>query len=275
MNRLLTANLKRLFKDRIFWLAIAAMFLFTVYAIAVRCINVDNLAPDSVFEDIYFIFAPSIGVFIAVICSMFIGTDYSDGTIKNKLIMGHKRIDVYLANMATMFIGSVMIMAVFLVVGLAGIPVLGSFSHGVDNALIYIAIMLFVCLSFSAIFTLISMNVTSKALILLVSLLVLFLLAISTAFLDNSIKEPEMIQGVHTVIDGQLVELPTEPNPRYVSGWLRGLYQILFLISPVGQCIQVSWLEVTTPWLLIIFSVITTIVVTVVGAACFNKKDLK
>ncbi len=276
MNRLLTANLNRMFRDRIFLFSTLAMLSFTIYAVVVRCINVDTLPPDSTFEDIYFTFAPSIGFFSAVLCAMFLGTEYSDGTIKNKIVMGHERKNIYLANLTTMFIGLILIMAIYLVVALIGIPILGFFTYGLANALTYIAIMVFVCLVYSALFTFISMNISNKALSLLVCLLVLFLISISAAYLDNNLKEPEVSRGIYEMsVDGRLVEQPAVPNPRYIDGNLRAVYQIALIILPIGQCLQVAWTEVANPWLLILFSVLTAITLMVLGAHCFIKKDIK
>ena len=46
-----------------------------------------------------------IGIVMAVFCSLFIGTEYSEGTIRNKIIIGQKRGTVYLSNFYYMLFG--------------------------------------------------------------------------------------------------------------------------------------------------------------------------
>ena len=60
--------------------------------------------------------------------SFFIGQEYSDGTIHNKIISGKKRTDIYLANFVTCTLVSVILCCgFFLMYLLAGIPILGFF----------------------------------------------------------------------------------------------------------------------------------------------------
>ena len=69
-----------------------------------------------------------IGIVMAVFCSLFIGTEYSEGTIRNKIIIGQKRGTVYLSNFITCSLVSVvMCMAFFIPYLCIGIPLLGFF----------------------------------------------------------------------------------------------------------------------------------------------------
>ena len=72
-----------------------------------------------------------IGIVMAVFCSLFIGTEYSEGTIRNKIIIGQKRGAVYLSNFITCSLVSVvMCMAFFIPYLCIGIPLLGFFEIG-------------------------------------------------------------------------------------------------------------------------------------------------
>ncbi|MGY3662454.1 MAG: hypothetical protein ACXAHE_00930 [Roseburia sp. 1XD42-69] len=46
---------------------------------------------------------------------MFLGTDYSDGTIRNKLTVGHTRTNIYLANLIVTFAAGLLIMCVWFI----------------------------------------------------------------------------------------------------------------------------------------------------------------
>ena len=49
------------------------------------------------------------GLVAAILTSMFIGSEYSDGTIRNKLVVGHSRMRIYLANLIVCSVACVLI----------------------------------------------------------------------------------------------------------------------------------------------------------------------
>ena len=101
MRKLLSVNFSRLWKDKIFWLCMGAMLIYSV----VYMLNGSRQAAISLSEynysidKYYFHFALAIGAFCSLFSSMFLGTEYSDGTIRNKIIVGHTRTSIYLANL--------------------------------------------------------------------------------------------------------------------------------------------------------------------------------
>ena len=65
---------------------------------------------------------------LAVICSLFIGADYHNGTIRNKLISGLPRYKIYFANLITvMVIAECMNVAAMLVFYPLTLPLFGGF----------------------------------------------------------------------------------------------------------------------------------------------------
>ena len=47
----------------------------------------------------FFVYTLAIAISASAFCSLFIGTEYSDGTIRNKLVVGHTRGTIYLSNL--------------------------------------------------------------------------------------------------------------------------------------------------------------------------------
>jgi len=98
MTNILSANFLRLKKNKVFWgglLLMAAWGVFMpvkLHMDAVQSGYADNI------ENGLFACALFIGIIIAVFCSLFIGTEYNDGTIRNKIIVGGRRWQIYLAN---------------------------------------------------------------------------------------------------------------------------------------------------------------------------------
>jgi hypothetical protein len=70
-------------------------------------------------------------VILAISIARFIGTDYDDGTIRNKFIIGYTRSEIYAANLLTCCICSTLLFVSWAVGGLAGIPYFGLWSVGI------------------------------------------------------------------------------------------------------------------------------------------------
>lgn len=83
MRKLLSANFARLWKDKIFWICMGSMLICAVVFMLFNCrLAASNAKGNYCFDDFYFQFAIPIGVFCAVFSSLFLGTEYSDGTIR-------------------------------------------------------------------------------------------------------------------------------------------------------------------------------------------------
>ena len=66
------------------------------------------------------------GLVAAILTSMFIGSEYSDGTIRNKLVVGHSRMRIYLANLIVCSVACVLIFLAYI----TGVFVVGSAKGG-------------------------------------------------------------------------------------------------------------------------------------------------
>ena len=93
MIRLLKAGLFRLKKDILFWI-----FIFLTIGLAiltlVRYVPIEGITLDSALNE----FLIYIGLFIAIFVSIFVGKEHSQGIIRNKIIVGHSRFSIFLAN---------------------------------------------------------------------------------------------------------------------------------------------------------------------------------
>ena len=96
MRKLLRADFARLWRDKIFWLALTAMAAAGQFCFWARfqSFREGYAAP---LEDPFMVYVPVAAIVLSALCALFIGVDYSDGTIRNKLIAGHGRASVYSA----------------------------------------------------------------------------------------------------------------------------------------------------------------------------------
>ena len=276
MRKLLSANFSRLRKDKLFWLCMGAMLIYSVVYMLGGCrqATIDMTEYNYGIDEYYFHFGLSIGVFCALFCSMFFGTEYSDGTIRNKIVVGHTRINIYISNLITAFTATLLMMLVWLIGALVGIPTLGIWKMGIPNLLIYLLIAVMFVAAFSAIFTFVNMMSTNKAVTVAISTLLIFGLLIFSSMIYNSLNQPEMTSGVQITANGMEMSEPT-PNPNYVNGVTRKIYEFIVDFLPTGQGLKMWQLEISNPVRMLVSSAVITLLTTLGGIFIFKRKNLK
>ena len=159
MRNLLSANFLRLKKSHLFWaiLIIGAAFAgFRIFSLVSD--QIDYGIPSNL-DDALFTYAQLIGLTAAVFTSLFLGTEYSDGAIRNKVATGCSRVSIYLAGFVTVFAASVLSLAAYWIVVLAaGIPLLDPLRMGAGEVLFTVLGVLLMTAAFCALFTLITMK---------------------------------------------------------------------------------------------------------------------
>lgn len=275
MYRLLSANFSRLRKDKVFWLCMGAMLIYSILYMLNGCRQAISMPEyHHSLDHYYFQFAVSLGMFCALFTSMFLGTEYSDGTIRNKIVVGHTRTDIYLANLITVFTATLLMMLVWLAGALVGIPTLGPWQMGILGLLINLMIAVLFAAAFSSIFTFICMLSTNKAAAVLISILLFLGLLVFTSILYNKLNEPEMVSGVQITANGLEMSDPA-PNPAYISGTTRTIYEFIIDFLPTGQGLRMWQLELLHPIRMMISSVFITLFATSGGAFIFKRKNLR
>lgn len=126
MIKLLKANFSRLKKELSLWIVAGVTLALTVPKIVDSYKWLENVKLD----DVLFEMVPLIGVLYAVFIALYIGKEYSDKAMRNKLIVGHKRENIYLANFITCFFGSLIILSMFLLGNFCvGVPLVGGWKE--------------------------------------------------------------------------------------------------------------------------------------------------
>ena len=278
MSKLLRSNFSRLWKDKIFWLCMGGMLIYAVaYMLNASQKPISPVTGEAyTLEHYYFMFLPYVGFFFAVITSMFLGTEYSDGTMRNKLIAGHTRTNVYLANLIVTFAAALLIICVWFIGALVGVPVLGFFAFSPVKLTGYFLICVLLAAAYSAINTFIAMLSSNKTATVLISIVLLICLIVCATTIYNALEEPETISSMSGLtISGAAPIVGEEvPNPHYIGGSLRSIFALLLDILPTGQSVSLAFLEMR-PITMMLSSVAVTVSVTALGIILFCKKDLK
>ena len=274
MSKLLSAGFIRLRKDKIFWIALIFMFGAGAFFPAMRYIDMQKSGYINNIDNGFFACALFIGVVMAVFCSLFIGTEYSDGTIRNKVVIGQKRTSIYLSNLIICALVSVVMCAAFFIAYLCiGIPLLGFFEMDIKQVLLFTLAVFVLAIAFASIFTLISMLNHNKAITAVVCILLAFLLLFAGAQFNKMLNEPETNMGLMMTDNGQ--EYQEIPNPNYLEGGERKVVQFLYDFVPGGQALQCVSLEANNITVLPAYSLIIIVLTTGFGVFFFKKKELK
>ena len=227
MLKLLHAGFSRLWKTRLFWVA-AGLLVVIGAAIPVKYF-LDNRSGASAWtpDTACFLYANLVPILLSVLTALFIGSEYSDGTMRNKCIVGHRRGSIYLANLLVC-----MAAGVFPYLCLA-LPLLGSFTASAQTVLLFIALTLALSFAFVSCFTLTAMLTQSKAHTAAACILLVFSLLLAGVYITSALSEPEDLAGYSYTENGVTIKEPEAKNPNYVGGTKRQVYEFMRDFTPV------------------------------------------
>lgn len=277
MGKLLSANFARLRKERFFWCLLVVMVIVSLVNIlnSARSFQVMTESGYEVtLEDYYFNQAPMIGVFCALFASLFLGTEYSDGTIRNKLAVGHNRSHIYLSNFLVCLAASLTLLAAWLITCSLGFFLIGPMEMGVSGYVTYVLIAVGFSASLTALFTLVSCLSSNKAMTIIYTLTTFILMILLASAINDRLCEPETLGGM-VYINGEFVTIDPTPNSLYLSGVVRRVWECVLDFLPTGQALLMNGVAIEHPLREMIFSILFTVMVLSAGYAAFRRKDIK
>ena len=238
MNKLLSAGFSRLWKNKVFWGGVLLMPCLLVFVLVSNYRDMMHFSVEARAAYILDTFLPGcfmfIGCFTAIFAALFLGTEYSDGTIRNKLVVGHSRVVVYLSSLILCIVSSLLVcVATALVTLIAGIRLFGIIGF----------------------FTLLFISI----------------------YIMQRLEAPEFIESSFMMnVDGEIVQGDPFPNPAYLRGTARAVYEFFADFLPTSQSFRIVQSgALPHPWQLCFYSVLISVVSTLGGIFLFCKKDLK
>lgn len=261
MNKLLSANLFRLRGSKLFHIELIAMCLLGVIETTIAAVQHRmhlSIGIETHLDSVFFGYSLFIGIFMAIFSSLFIGTEYSDGTLRNKIISGHLRKNIYFSNLITNVVAALLLCTAYLIIvtGL-GTPLMGFVTQNPSVILFKCFGTMILVLSFCSIFTLISMLLNDKTLVAIFEILIVAIFSI-VAFMLND-------------------------YPSWLSEATGANYFIstfFHSVLPMGQSIQYADVDYTVLSMahigkMIVYSLLISTLTTVIGSRKFASKDLK
>lgn len=280
MRKLLSANLSRLWKSKIFWALEGFCFGFGAFVYALVAYNTRNLGQGWLEYNAHVYFYLQlmyIAVVIAIFACFFIGTDYSDGTVRNKLIVGHSREGIYISFLLTVVMAAFLfVLAYLLAVLLVGLPFSGTavLTHVQAQPWRLLNCAL-VIVEYAALFTLLSMLDSNKARNVVISLLIAGVVILMGMMAYGRLSEPEFVVRAVMQSDGSMLLEDGIPNSQYLTGTIRTVFEWITAILPSGSVMLSLDKNFGFDWRNPVLSVILLVLLTAIGCGIFKKKDIK
>lgn len=286
MSKLLRSNFARLWKSRIFWLGMLFATGLSALLVIVRSEDIKRYSEIYANQDasyrnadgliflggLYLIFAA------AVLIGVFVGTEYSDGTLRNKLIIGHSRSSIYISNLITCIATDIMMHLTYIIITLLlGKLILDISVLTFKKILLLTLIGTAAMIAVSSILVMISMLIHSKsagAVAILIATIVMFM---STVTIADRLSAPEYYEG-YSYIDedtGEKIDVEREKNTHYPTGTKRKVYEFLNDFLPTSQLYKAASLDSSKPDIALIYDGIILLITTTAGIAVFRRKNLK
>lgn len=268
MIKLLKAGFFRLKKDVVFWL-----FIFLTIGLAIFSLfRHEETKLDVLINE----FIMYIGLLIAIFVSIFVGKEYSQGIIRNKIIVGHSRISIFFSNLIISIITSILCEIIYLVfVFFIGIPLFGQMQMPLSQFALVILNTILVIISFCSIFNFIAMicsEITISTTICIILFIAMFIAQGSFALTANSNK---YINHTYTDENGNTHIISQEPNPNYPGDQKVKQAKIIYLSIPQGQAMEIGNNDLESLQQMPIYSISLIVIINILGVYIFSKKELK
>lgn len=274
MTNLLRANFSRLKREGVFWVCVLTTLACSAGFMVLWCLADAEKGFVRNLDIFYFRFSAAMGFLYAIFTCLFLSVEYGEGTIRNKLVVGHTRREVYLSSFLTVFAASLCMAAAWLIGGLAGVPFLGFLTIGPAGTILCFAIIVGYTAAFSAIYTFIGM-LNGRRSATVITIAVWFILFLVSSSFESVLHEPEFLNPIIMVEDGAQMVGEQTPNPYYISGIQRTIYEIVVDLLPMGQSSSLQNINIGHPVRMLLSSLGITAAFTLGGLRLFERKDLK
>lgn len=277
MRNLLSSGFIRLKKDKVFWICVVIMFLVGIGVPVSNYFEGKRMNELISLDSGFFVYVSLISIVTSAFSALFVGTEYGEGTMRNKIIAGHKRSAVYLSNLLICLTAGIIMCAAYLIPYMAiGIWLLGTLKTGFAPIIIMMLCAFLMMSAFISLFVIVAMLNQNKSIVSVICVLGAVLILFSGIYISSSLDEPEYFDSyIYTDSLGSVETVAPEKNPNYLSGTKRKVYEFLFDATPGGQVVQLSEMSAENPLLMSVSSLFIILAVSFSGIIFFKKKDLK
>ena len=280
MRKLLSANFSRLWRSKIFWVLETLSAILGAVFYILSNINTKNIGENWYLASgnyYFFIGLVIVGAIMAVFSAFYIGPEYDQGTIRNKLNVGCTRNSIYLANLIIVVTAGVLFTMTHIAASVVvGLPFLGGLMWDALAPIgwrIPTAMVMLLC--YAAVFTFIAMQDSNKSRSLIISFVFALVIIIGGLYIYGALQEPEFTTRMVMQEDGSYLRQEGIPNSRYIRGTARTVYTFIEACIPSTQGLNIARSEGVFNPLANICQLCVTALFTGAGMALFKKKDIK
>lgn len=277
MRKLFKVSCMRLFRSRIFYAALAATLLISLCICLMKAPQTAEWAEtddDYSLEDCYYDFLPLLGLVFGCFVTVFQGVEHSDGTLRNKLIAGHGRSEVFTSLFLASALGCAVITLVWMLASLPGLFWFQGFACGWRVFALATVLCFASSFLYAAIYTTVTLLCPNRALSVVISLVMWFVFLFAGSAVMNLLSAPPTIYDI-VYADGSWVAGPEYPNPNYVSGIGRSILEVLSHVMPSCPPMSLALKQTDTVVTDILYTLGLSLAVLGGGCLAFAKKDLK
>lgn len=287
MTKLLYAEFSRLFHSLIFKAGVLFSAGLSIFIIFMRWLDVIQNpefyrnfpvsyrnADGLIFVGgIYLIFV------LAIFIGEFIGREYSDGTIRNKLVCGHTRRSIYLSKLIVCSVACLIFHLLYILVSvLMGILLIDGTTMTIGQLMLSTLAGSFAMTAITALMLFISMLIPHKAAGSVCCLLLALLMMFGSLTIYERLQSEEYYDA-YTYTDedtGISISVDRQRNPHYPTGIRRELYEFLNEYLPFSQLYSIVIMEseFDLNGIRIVYDCITILLISSAGVIVFKKKDL-
>lgn len=260
MNRLLTGNLIRLQKNIVFWISLVCAMVGPLYTVLNNWYY-KNIWDMSIHADTTFLLSGADYFFmvaLAVAISLFVGTEFSDNTIRNKLIAGHTRTSVFLSNLIASIIVAIIMYLVSVAASCAGIPLLDKLELPIDKLILQLGCAVVSVSVVAAFICTVTMVIGNRVISAIVSML---------SVIGMQLIPPILWANVDYYTENGLLNTLQAKIDVFMYDWLPTcqIYQLTSIVEDIPKNI----------YLFPVYSAILILVVGTIGIIIFRNKNLK
>jgi hypothetical protein len=228
-------------------------------------------------KEVCFKYTPMIAGIVALFAGLFVGEEYSNKTIRNKIASGYSKSEIYRAYwLVCMAVGGVFYLVFFLIIALPIAPwkELAKYNPNVVADFMRCAFVnLFAILALVSIVVFIAMLVKNRIVGVVAALGCILLLFLASELMFEGIRT----QQFKTVLNEETGVAMEMANPEYKGGFMRGVIQTVMDVQPFGQILQVKRGRATDikGIVLPIYSCLMMVLFGFGGTYFFRKRDLE
>ena len=286
MYKLLNADFYRLIKNKIFWGLI-------IITLCMACFFLKNLEfyGDSIELLITNLFG-TIGFFISLFTTLFVGLEYANGAIRNKIVVGHSRIKIYLSDLIiSITVGIIIELAYILFILVVGNVILDEAQFVLPIAQFFKMLLhiVTIIIMYSTIFNCITLLCNDITVSTVICIIFVFIMFLSDGTLSMIVHSEKYNYQYTYNEDGEETREIIGPNPNYPGETKKQIAKVLRNFTPIGHTNQVNEVvgeqisqimmnykgEIPNTTNLLWYSLGTIILINTTGIYLFDKKELK